>query len=124
MAEAAAEADGTQRLNPLSLDLQLCFSLYTAANLMTRVYRPLLQPLGQPGLPAAEGREDDEICETIRSLQSQLKQQIKVNNGLKAELRPLVEKRMELQAKEEETKKEWAVALARYDQLMSNKRKK
>lgn len=46
MAEAAAEADGTRRLNPLSLDLQLCFSLYTAANLMTRLYRPLLQPLG------------------------------------------------------------------------------
>ncbi len=85
---------------------------------------PQLQPLGLPGLPAAEGREDDEICETIRSLQSQLKQQIKVNNALKAELRPVVEKRMELQAKEEETKKEWAVALARYDTLMSTKRKK
>ncbi len=32
--------------NPLALDLQLCFSLYRASNLMTRLYRPLLQPLG------------------------------------------------------------------------------
>lgn len=46
MAEGAPDADPAQRLNLLSLDLQLCFSLYTAANLMTRVYRPLLQPLG------------------------------------------------------------------------------
>ena len=30
----------------LRLDLQLCFALYTASNLMTRVYRPLLEPLG------------------------------------------------------------------------------
>lgn len=34
------------RFDPLALDLQLCFSLYSAANLMTRMYRPLLQPLG------------------------------------------------------------------------------
>ena len=33
-------------LDPLRLDLQLCFALYTASNLMTRIYRPLLQPLG------------------------------------------------------------------------------
>lgn len=46
MAERAAEADQAPGLNPLSLDLQLCFSLYTASNLMTRLYRPLLQPLG------------------------------------------------------------------------------
>lgn len=32
--------------NPLQLDLQLCFSLYTASSLVTRLYRPLLQPLG------------------------------------------------------------------------------
>lgn len=38
--------DGEVRFNPLALDLQLCFSLYSAANLMTRMYRPLLQPLG------------------------------------------------------------------------------
>jgi hypothetical protein len=41
------------------------------------------QPLGHAQLPPLDGREDDEICETIRSLQSQLKQQIKINNGLK-----------------------------------------
>ena len=35
-----------ERLDPLALDLQLCFSLYSAANVMTRLYRPLLQPLG------------------------------------------------------------------------------
>jgi DNA-binding MarR family transcriptional regulator len=30
----------------LRLDLQLCFALYAASNLMTRLYRPLLDPLG------------------------------------------------------------------------------
>ncbi|MCI3133565.1 MarR family winged helix-turn-helix transcriptional regulator [Phenylobacterium aquaticum] len=38
MAEAGAD--------PLRLESQLCFALYSASNLMTRVYRPLLQPLG------------------------------------------------------------------------------
>ncbi|MEW5685927.1 MAG: MarR family transcriptional regulator [Pseudomonadota bacterium] len=38
--------DGGGAFDPLALDLQLCFSLYSAANLMTRMYRPLLQPLG------------------------------------------------------------------------------
>lgn len=32
--------------NPLRLDLQLCFALYSASNLMTRIYRPFLDPLG------------------------------------------------------------------------------
>lgn len=49
--EARTMADGRLnddlvRLNPLALDLQLCFSLYTAGHLMTRLYRPLLEPLG------------------------------------------------------------------------------
>ncbi len=30
----------------LRLDLQLCFALYASSNLMTRLYRPLLDPLG------------------------------------------------------------------------------
>jgi DNA-binding MarR family transcriptional regulator len=30
----------------LRLDLQLCFALYASGNLMTRLYRPLLEPLG------------------------------------------------------------------------------
>jgi DNA-binding MarR family transcriptional regulator len=30
----------------LQLDLQLCFALYAASNRMTRLYRPLLDPLG------------------------------------------------------------------------------
>lgn len=30
----------------LRLDEQLCFALYTASRLMTRAYRPLLEPLG------------------------------------------------------------------------------
>jgi DNA-binding MarR family transcriptional regulator len=30
----------------LRLDLQLCFALYASANLVTRLYRPLLEPLG------------------------------------------------------------------------------
>lgn len=32
--------------DPLKLDLQLCFALYTASNLVTRMYWPLLKPLG------------------------------------------------------------------------------
>jgi DNA-binding MarR family transcriptional regulator len=32
--------------NPLRLDRQLCFPLYAASRLMTRVYQPLLAPLG------------------------------------------------------------------------------
>lgn len=32
--------------DPLQLDLQLCFALYSASNLVTRLYRPLLEPLG------------------------------------------------------------------------------
>ena len=30
----------------LQLDLQLCFALYSSSNLMGRLYRPLLEPLG------------------------------------------------------------------------------
>ena len=30
----------------LRLDLQLCFALYSSGNLMSRLYRPLLEPLG------------------------------------------------------------------------------
>jgi len=30
----------------LRLDLQLCFALYASSNLMSRLYRPLLDPLG------------------------------------------------------------------------------
>ena len=30
----------------LRLDLQLCFALYSSSNLMSRLYRPLLEPLG------------------------------------------------------------------------------
>ena len=30
----------------LRLDIQLCFALYTASNLVTRLYRPQLEPLG------------------------------------------------------------------------------
>ncbi|MEW6018004.1 MAG: MarR family transcriptional regulator [Pseudomonadota bacterium] len=32
--------------DPLRLDLQLCFALYGASNRVTRLYRPLLAPLG------------------------------------------------------------------------------
>merc|ERR1711991_783285 len=69
-----------------------------------------IQLLGKDGLPPPYGSEDDEICETIRSLQAQLKKQISLNNSIKAELRPLVEKRLQAQAKEEDTRK-----IKRYD---------
>ncbi|MFT3707582.1 MAG: MarR family transcriptional regulator [Archangium sp.] len=32
--------------NPLALDEQVCFPLYAASNLIQRIYRPLLEPLG------------------------------------------------------------------------------
>lgn len=40
-----AESDA-EPPNPLRLDLQLCFALSSASNLMTRTYRPFLEPLG------------------------------------------------------------------------------
>ena len=33
-------------IGPLSLDRQLCFALYSTSLAMTKVYRPLLEPLG------------------------------------------------------------------------------
>ena len=38
--------DSESGIDPLRLDLQLCFALYEATNLVTRLYRPLLEPLG------------------------------------------------------------------------------
>ncbi len=38
--------DGSTPDDFLRLDVQLCFALYTASNLVTRLYRPLLEPLG------------------------------------------------------------------------------
>ena len=46
MAKESEAAKGAEAFDPLRLDLQLCFALYTASNLMTRAYRPLLEPLG------------------------------------------------------------------------------
>uniref|UniRef100_UPI003898FCED MarR family winged helix-turn-helix transcriptional regulator n=1 Tax=Archangium lipolyticum TaxID=2970465 RepID=UPI003898FCED len=39
-------ARGGEVEDPLRLEHQLCFALYTASNLLTRLYRPLLEPLG------------------------------------------------------------------------------
>ncbi|MBW0151870.1 MAG: MarR family transcriptional regulator [Phenylobacterium sp.] len=41
--EPSAKGEG---VDPLRLDLQLCFALYGASNRVTRLYRPLLEPLG------------------------------------------------------------------------------
>ena len=82
-----------------------------------------IQLLGKDGLPPPDGREDDEICETIRSLQAQLKKQISINNAIKAELRPLVEKRVQIQAKEEDTRREWETVVKRYEEMMASKKK-
>jgi DNA-binding MarR family transcriptional regulator len=43
---APGEDEDRRTIDPLQLDLQLCFALYTAGNLFTRLYRPLLAPLG------------------------------------------------------------------------------
>ena len=45
-AGAEAEEGRTPDFDPLQLDLQLCFTLYSASNLVTRLYRQLLEPLG------------------------------------------------------------------------------
>lgn len=42
--DVRAEAAGT--IGVPRLDQQLCFALYSASGLMTRLYRPLLEPLG------------------------------------------------------------------------------
>ena len=44
MSRAAAQRGGAR--DPLRLDRQVCFPLYAAANLIQRLYRPLLAPLG------------------------------------------------------------------------------
>lgn len=36
----------TSSINPMSLDQQLCFSVYSAAHAFTAAYKPLLDPLG------------------------------------------------------------------------------
>lgn len=41
---AAASNSGLR--DPLLLDRQVCFPLYAASNLLTRLYRPVLAPLG------------------------------------------------------------------------------
>jgi DNA-binding MarR family transcriptional regulator len=44
--EKALEVDAGADFDPLRLDHQLCFPLYAATNLIQRLYRPLLAPLG------------------------------------------------------------------------------
>ncbi len=51
MSSPSAKRANPQRKPPeigdlLRLDLQLCFALYSSGNLMSRLYRPLLEPLG------------------------------------------------------------------------------
>ena len=42
----AKEAAAPAAVPQLRLDNQLCFALYAASGLVTRAYRPLLEPLG------------------------------------------------------------------------------
>ncbi len=42
----AHESQVKQNANPLSLSNQICFALYSASLEMTKLYRPLLEPLG------------------------------------------------------------------------------
>ena len=44
MSKTAAQRGGAR--DPLRLDRQVCFPLYAAVNLIQRLYRPLLAPLG------------------------------------------------------------------------------
>lgn len=45
-AAAISEVSGDPGADVLRLEFQLCFPLYAASNLMTRLYRPLLAELG------------------------------------------------------------------------------
>lgn len=44
--ESRPAENAGEGVDPLRLDLQLCFALYTASNLVTRLYWPHLQALG------------------------------------------------------------------------------
>lgn len=46
MARTNAPAEAPRSLDWLQLDRQLCFALYSASLAMTKVYKPLLEPLG------------------------------------------------------------------------------
>ena len=46
MARAHTPAKAQRPIDWLQLDNQLCFALYSASLAMTRVYKPLLEPLG------------------------------------------------------------------------------
>lgn len=82
-----------------------------------------MELLPKQGMLPPDAREDDEICAIIRQLQRQLKEQITINNAMKVELRPLVEKRQAAQVKEEEARKEWKQVLERYEALMQQTKK-
>lgn len=43
---AAREGDRAGWADQLTLDRQFCFALYSASSMVTRLYRPLLEPLG------------------------------------------------------------------------------
>lgn len=44
--ETEAAREEARPADPLALDRQLCFALYSASSMFTRLYRPLLDPLG------------------------------------------------------------------------------
>lgn len=46
MSQLDAAQAPSQAVDPLHLDQQLCYPMYAAGNLIARLYRPLLQPLG------------------------------------------------------------------------------
>ena len=46
MERAETDGEGTGRQDALALDRQLCFQFYAASNLITRLYRPVLDDLG------------------------------------------------------------------------------
>lgn len=46
MPDAEARPTASPSDDPLSLDRQLCFALYSASLAMTKLYKPLLAPLG------------------------------------------------------------------------------
>lgn len=104
----------------------VAFNKELAANVDEKLRQNLtaMELLPKSGMLPPDSREDDEICEMIRGLQRQLKDQVTANNAMKAELKPIVEKRRIAQQNEEKAKAEWNAVLKRYEDLLAQTKKK
>ena len=71
-------SDEIAEFDPLQLDLQLCFALYSASNLVTRLYRPLLEPLG---LTYPQYLAMMALCERAPQTMGELSRRLRLDSG-------------------------------------------